>query len=135
MCMAGQIDELLFTANTIMMHPVDVRKMKLVKDNQGRYVLPPFTTSNGTYIDNMRIVPNRKIALGYALVGDFSKFNAFMLEDLMIDIGLDGDDFTKNRRTILAEMELGSFMSEIEVGAFCYDAIATVITAITVPTP
>ena len=78
----------------------------------------------------MRVVPNRKIAIGYALVGDFMKANGFIVEDVMLDIGLDADDFTKNRRTILAEIELGHFMSAIEVGAFCYESLATVKAAI-----
>jgi len=129
-CMAGQIDQMLYTPTTAMLNPVDIRKMKLVKDKNGNYVMPPFTTTNGTYVDNMRVVPNRKIAIGYALVGDFMKANGFIVEDVMLDIGLDADDFTKNRRTILAEIELGHFMSAIEVGAFCYESLATVKAAI-----
>lgn len=132
-CMAGQIDEMNFTATTVMMHPVDVRKMKLVKDTDGQYVLPPFSTTNGTFIDNLRVVPNKKITKGYALVGDFRKINTFMVQDLILDIGLENDDFTKNRRTILAETELGQYMSTNEIAALCYDSLAVVKEAISAP--
>jgi HK97 family phage major capsid protein len=133
-CMAGQVDEFNFTATVAVMHPVDVRKMKLVKDADGQYVLPPFSTTNGTFVDNLRVVPNKKIARGYALVGDLSKVNTFMVENLMIDIGLDQDDFTKNRRTVLAEIELGQFVSGNEITALCYDQLAVVKEAISAPT-
>lgn len=132
-CMAGQVDQMLYTPNVALMNPVDIRKMKLVKDANGNYVMPPFATTNGTYVDNMRVVANRKIAVGYALVGDFSKSNGFMVEDITLDVGLDGDDFTKNRRTILAEIELGHFISDIEKGAFCYESLAVVKEAIGSP--
>lgn len=132
-CMAGQIDEFNFTATVAMMHPVDVRKMKLVKDADGQYVLPPFSTTNGTFVDNLRVVANKKIAKGYALVGDMRVVNTFMVENLMIDIGLDGDDFTKNRRTILGEIELGQFVSGNQITALCYDQLAVVKEAISAP--
>jgi hypothetical protein len=108
--------------------------MKLVKDADGQYVLPPFSTTNGTFVDNLRVVPNKKIARGYALIGDLSKVNTFMVENLMIDIGLDQDDFTKNRRTVLAEIELGQFVSGNEITALCYDQLAVVKEAISAPT-
>ena len=129
-CMAGQIEQLNFSPTIAMLNPSDIRKMKLVKDANGQYVMPPFSTTNGTFIDSLQVVPNMKIAAGYALVGDLSKFNVAIPEDITIMVGFENDDFTKNFRTILGETTITCFVAANELGAFCYDSIATVKTAI-----
>lgn len=108
------------------MNGVDIRKMKWEKDENNNYIIPPFVTASGTYIDNMRVVKNNKITKGYALVGDLKKFTVLMVEDLLIDIGLDGNDFTYNRRTIICEAELITMLSDNDAGAFCYAQISAV---------
>lgn len=126
--MAGQIEELEYdTANLVaVMNGVDIRKMGWEKDENGQYMVPNFHTPNGTFVHNMRVVKNNKIPKGYAIVGDLKKFTVLMVENLMLDIGLDGSDFTFNRRTILCEAELISMISENDLGCIVYGNIAAV---------
>jgi len=128
MAMAGQIDELEYDTSSLIavMNGVDIRKMKWEKDANGNYIIPPFTTANGTYVDNMRVVKNNKITKGYALVGDLKKFMVLMVDSLTIEIGLDGNDFTYNLRTIRGEARLITAISDNDLGSFVYDALATV---------
>ncbi len=133
MVLAGQVEQAEFEPNIALMNGVDIRKMKLQKATDGQYVLPPFVTANGTYIDNMRVIKNNTIPAGFALVGDFSKFTVLIVDNLKVDIGLDGDDFTHNRRTILAEMEILTMINTSELPAFVYASLATVKTAIAKP--
>jgi hypothetical protein len=130
MVMASQVEQAEFEPTIALMNGVDIRKMKLVKADDGQYVLPPFVTANGTYVDTMRVVKNNSIPVGYALVGDFSKFTVLIVDNLKVDIGLDGDDFTHNRRTILAEMEIITMINTMDLSAFVYASLATVKTAI-----
>lgn len=128
LAMAGQIDELEYDTENlvVVMNGVDIRKMKWEKDENNNYIIPPFTTANGTYIDNMRVVKNNKITKGYALVGDLKKFMVLMVDGLTIEMGLDGNDFTYNLRTIRGEARLITAVSDNDLGAFVYDALATV---------
>lgn len=134
MAMAGQIEELEYETNNLVavMNGVDIRKMKWGKDKDGRYMVPNFFTQNGTYVDNMRVIKNNKVPKGYALVGDMKKFTVLMVDNLMIDIGLDGNDFTYNRRTVICEAELITMISENDLGAIVYanlDAVRAEIDA------
>lgn len=128
MAMAGQIDELEYDTDNLVavMNGVDIRKMKWEKDDNNNYIIPPFTTQNGTYVDNMRVVKNNKITKGDALVGDLKRFMVLMVDGLTIEIGLDGNDFTYNLRTIRGEARLITAVSDNDLGAFVYDTIATV---------
>lgn len=132
MAMSGQIDELEYETDSlvVVMNGVDIRKMKWEKDVNNNYIIPPFTTQNGTYVDNMRVVKNNKITKGYALVGDLKRFMVLMVDGLTLDIGLDGNDFTYNLRTILAEARLITAISDNDLGALVYDSLATVKTEI-----
>lgn len=128
MAMAGQIEELEYDTTNIVavMNGVDIRKMKWRKDDEGRYMIPNFLTPNGTFVDNMRVIKNNKVPKGFAIVGDLKKFTVLMVENLMLDIGLDADDFTKNRRTIICEARLLSMISENDLGAIVYAELAAV---------
>lgn len=128
MAMAGQIEELEYDTTNIVavMNGVDIRKMKWRKDGDGRYMIPNFLTPNGTYVDNIRVIKNNKVPKGHAIVGDLKKFTVLMVENLMLDIGLDADDFTKNRRTIICEARLLSMISENDLGAIVYAELAAV---------
>ncbi len=52
------------------------------------------------------------------VVGDFTKANYVYNSDIQLSINLDGNDFTKNLRTILAEQAIALYVSNNETGAF-----------------
>jgi hypothetical protein len=51
---------------------------------------------------------------------------------LSVQIGMDGNDFTKNKKTILVEQELVQFVSANDTQVLVKGDIATAITALTV---
>ena len=122
-----------FEPTYIVLHPTDMTSMELTKATDGQYIMPPFTTADGSTVSGMRIVANTGIAIGSFLVGDFSKAGVRFKEGLTINVGYENDDFTKNLVTILAEARLVLRVKSNHYGAFVKGVFATAITAITKP--
>ncbi len=77
------------------------------------YLIPPFKSADGRTIAGMQIIPTVALnSTDYDFVGgDLSVVNVQFLENARIQIGLDGNDFTNNKKTILVEQELVQFVS------------------------
>lgn len=114
----GQASNGPFEPTDIVMHPNDVALMDLEKGTDGHYVMPPFKTADGTTIKGIRIVENVGMNEGSFLVGDFKKSNVRVREDVMLSVGLENDDFTKNLVTILGEMRLTHYIKNNHLNAF-----------------
>jgi HK97 family phage major capsid protein len=133
MVAAATVQANFFNPNYAIVHPLDLASMQMVKDANGQYVLPPFSTAEGTVIAGLRVVANQGMTLGNFLVGDFSKDVLAIREEINIQVGYVNDDFTKNLVTILAEMRAVNYIKSNNLGAFVRGTFATVKTAITLP--
>jgi HK97 family phage major capsid protein len=133
MAAVAQIAAANFTADTAVVNPADFYAMQLVKDAEGRYLLPPFSTADGMMVAGLRIVANNGVTVGDFLVGDFKKDNLAIREDVNIQIGYVNDDFTKNLVTILAEMRAVNYIKTNHLNAFVQGTFSTAITALTKP--
>ena len=127
----NQVRVNLFEPTYIVMHPTDVTSMELSKDTTGQYVMPPFTSVDGTIVSGIRIVANTGVTIDKFLVGDFQKSGVRFKEGLTINVGYENDDFTKNLVTILAEARLVHRVKSNHYGAFVYGDFSDAITALT----
>lgn len=123
----------IFTPNYIVMNPADVALMELAKDNQDRYLLPPFISDGYTKVKSLPVIANVGMTAGSFLVGDFTKSNVKIREDASIAIGFENDDFTKNLVTILGEMRAGHYIKTNHLSAFYSDTFDATKTAISKP--
>jgi HK97 family phage major capsid protein len=91
--------------NYILMHPSDVTKLKLFKvtSTDKRYIDRLVNVGSTLVLDGVQIVETTLVTAGQYLVGDFSLATLYDKGSLRIEMGLDGNDYTKNLRTILAE--------------------------------
>ena len=124
----ASLDE--YVPNIVFVNPQDFGLMKVEKASDGHYVLPPFTSADGTIVEGVRVVPKSKIPVDFFLIGDMSKAHVRELEAFNIEIGWENDDFTKNLRTIIGESRLHFFIAEEERKAFVYDQFSVAIAAI-----
>ncbi|MBL4881228.1 MAG: phage major capsid protein [Oleispira sp.] len=92
-------------ANAILMHPTDVLALKLEKlsATDKRYVGRLMESGQFLTVDGVPIIKSTLVPVGTYLIGDFSKSELVQREGMKIEIGYDGDDFTKNNRTIRCE--------------------------------
>lgn len=109
---AMQCKEAYGIPNACMVHPSTVGAIKLIKDTTGRPVWKDYVTIDGNLkISGMTIVESNAITAGEFLGGDMSVLNLLYREELGIVIGLNGNDFIENKKTMLCEKRLVQFVS------------------------
>lgn len=112
---------------TIVMHPTDIAKLKLLKvsSTDRRYVERVAMVGSTLTLDGYPIISSNKMTEGDYLIGDFSKALIAQKGGISIEFGLDGNDFTKNMRTILAEWRGEVIIQNNDTTAFITGDFAT----------
>jgi HK97 family phage major capsid protein len=122
----AQIQTALFNPNYIVLHPEDVAKMELQKSTTGEYVYPISLNIDGVArVKGVPVIENTGITAGTFLVGDFTKSNLRIREDLNIQVGYVNDDFTKNLITILCEARAVHYVKSNHYNAFVTGTFST----------
>ena len=130
----SQIQGNLFNPNYIVLHPEDVAKMELNKTSTGEYTYAMHYTADGVVrVKSIPVVENTGITAGTFLVGDFTKSNLRIREDLNIQVGYVNDDFTKNLMTILCEARAVHYVKSNHYNAFVKGTFSTAKTALLKP--
>jgi hypothetical protein len=96
-----------FSPNVVCMTPADWLAITVAKGTANDHYL------SGAYLGELpmslrglRVVLSPSITAGKALLLDSAHVELLVCEDLTIEIGTDGSDFTTNQRTILGEMRV-----------------------------
>lgn len=118
--------------NYIFMHPTDVMNLKLqkVSSTDKRYVERLVDVAGNLRMDGIPIIETTLVTLGDYLIGDFNLATLVTRQGVRFDIGLDGNDFTNNIRTILAEWRGLTIVKNNDISAFVYGTIATDVAAL-----
>lgn len=130
----AQIQGSNYNPTHVLLNPVDAAKIHLTKSSTGEYTYPMFIPADGQMrVAELTVVVSNNIAADKYVVGDFSKFNIRMRNDMNLQVGLDQDDFTRNMITILAESRLVAYVKNNAKSAFVTGTLSTDIAAITAP--
>jgi hypothetical protein len=113
----------------IFVHPTTRAKMDLTKTADGLYTIPAWAPYNGT-VAGVKVIETLAMAEDQFLGGDLSVIQVRIREAASIQIGMDGNDFTNNLRTILAEMRLAQFVSGNDTGVLVTGLFSESITAL-----
>jgi len=118
-----------FNPTAIAMHPVDIAKFQLVKSAN----VPRITTVAGRMMVNgLNIVKTTQITKGDFVLGDFKKYRVRRYKNKLV-MGWDADDFSKNKRTIIAESRYLKYISTNEKTSLVKGTFATIIAALLKP--
>lgn len=97
---------------SVFIHPSTMAAIKLIKDSTGRPVWKDYVTIDGSLnISGLKVIESTAVTAGEFIGGDTTVANVLIREDMNIQIGLDGNDFTQNKKTILLEKRLVQFVS------------------------
>lgn len=127
---AWQVQNGLFIPNYFLINPIDAAMMDMEKNSQGFYVIPPFATADGRRISGLVGVENTGITAGSFTVGDFSKSNLRIREEMVFDMGYINDDWKKNLINILVELRAVHYVKSNHANAFVtgtFDAAKTAL--------
>jgi len=131
--LALQVELAFGTASAVFVNPEILAAMDVEKSVDGIYLLPPFKSADGREVAGMELIPDvALVGAAYDFVGgDLSVVNVRFREGLTIEIGEDGNDFSKNLKTIRAEQHLVQFVSANDTQVLVKGVMADAITAIT----
>lgn len=103
-------------------NPYDAMRMKLNKDANGVYTMPPFVIpgANGAItVSGMQIIEANSVTANTCVVGDSSKARLYSTGAAEIEVGYNlTGDFSKRILTILANLECSLLIRNAEADAF-----------------
>jgi HK97 family phage major capsid protein len=131
---ATQIETENFTPNYIVLHPADVRDMKLTRDDSGAYLLPPQITQGVPVVDGIRVISNTGMTKGTYLVGDFTRAKFWTRKNMELRFWEQNeDDALAQVKTVTLYMRGTLVIKDADKKAFVTDTFADTITEITNP--
>ena len=118
--------------NAILMHPSDITKLKLYKVSatDRRYIDRLIFIGNTLTLDGVPMIGTTLVTAGTYLVGNFNMSTMYQKDAVTINMGLDGNDWTKNLRTIIAEWRGALVTKNNSRSAFVKGTFATDIAAL-----
>lgn len=122
-----------FVPNYVILHPADLRDLKLTRDDNGAYMLPPtIATGTNVSVDGVRVISNTGMTKGSYLVGDFSKAKFWLRKGMELKIhDQNEDDAIKQLKTVTLYMRGVLIVKDADKLAFVKDTFAETITEIT----
>jgi HK97 family phage major capsid protein len=126
-----QVEKENFNPNYIVLHPADVRDMKLTRDDAGAYLLPPQITQGNPVVDGVRIISNTGMTKGTYLVGDFSRAKFWTRKNMELKFWEQNeDDAIAQVKTVTLYMRGTLVVKDADKKAFVTDTFADSITEI-----
>lgn len=127
----NQVKVAQFMPNYIVLHPSDVRDMKLERDDQGAYMLPQYMQTDPA-VDGIRIIANTGQTVGTYLVGDFTRAKYWTRKDMELRIWEQNEaDATAQLKTVTLYTRGALTVSTPNKLAFVTDTFDATITEIT----
>ena len=119
-----------FMPNFVVMNNVDICKMKLKKDSNNNYVLPPFVDRNGQVVDGMLVVEDNGVAANTMIIGDNRYGRIIDRVGLQLSRGYVNDQFKKDQTTLKVRRRLAFLIKESEKAGFAHvtDIAAALVT-------
>lgn len=96
-----------FVPDTVVLTPADWLAITTeTASGSGEYLSGAYLAPLPELLRGMRVVLSPTVTAGKVLVLDSSQLELLVVDDLTVEIGTSGDDFTKNVRTILGEVRV-----------------------------
>lgn len=111
---ATQVELAYGVSSHVFVNPRTMQKMKSIKSTTGEPLYKEYMDILGSgdmVVAGQKIVSTPAVAEGSFVGGDLSVVHVGFTDNASIQIGLDGNDFTNNKKTILVEQELVQFVS------------------------
>lgn len=111
---ATQVELAFGVSSHVFVNPRTMQAMKGIKSTTGEPLYKEYMDILGSgdmVVAGQKIISTPAVAAGSFVGGDLSVVHVGFTDNASIQIGLDGNDFTNNKKTILVEQELVQFVS------------------------
>lgn len=112
----------------LFLNPTDYARLEMLKGDAQRPVIVSATSS---MVNGVLVISTNAVTVDKYLAYDVSKLNVYEYKALSVEMGWDGEDFTKNLRTFVGETRVHYFIKDNDATAFLYGDITDDLTALT----
>lgn len=103
-----------YSPNVALMNITDINKMKLKKDTQNNYILPPFYNQNGQLVDGISVLECNTMAANTMIVGD-SRYGAiYEIPGVVVETGYATGDFESDMMSLKARKRLNLLVRRVD---------------------
>ena len=95
-----------FVPDTVIMKPADWLAITTAKATGGEYLSGAYLAPLPELLRGLKVVLSPTVTAGKVMLLDSSQCELLVVDDLSVEIGTDGNDFTNNIRTILGEIRV-----------------------------
>lgn len=107
-----------YDPNVCFINPRDILKGRMVKDDNGNYIIPPFVSRDGNMVGGTLIVPSAAVTAGTLSIGDGRHVRYYDVEGINLEFGLDADDFSKDLITLKGRKRGNLLLKTADATAF-----------------
>jgi hypothetical protein len=103
-----------YSPNVAFMNIADINKMKLKKDLNNNYVLPPFFNQNGQAVDGITVIECNAFTANTMVIGD-SRYGAiYEIPELEVTTGYATGDFESDMMTLKAKKRMNLLIRQVD---------------------
>lgn len=124
-----QLRLLKHVPDVVFLNPGDAAVLDLTKDKNGNYI----KLQTDGVLQKIDVIETTEITAGNFLLMDSRKWKLRIYKGITSKWGLNADDFSYNRVSVLFEARLHSYINSIDAGAVLHAQISTVTAAIAKP--
>lgn len=103
-----------YSPNVALMNIADINKMKLKKDANNNYIMPPFVTRDGNLVDGILVMECNAFAANTMAVGDTRYGKIYEEPGMYVATGYDGSDWTNDMQTLKARKRLNLLIRTVD---------------------
>jgi len=107
-----------YMPNFAVMNIADINKMKLKKDANNNYILPPFVTRDGANVAGITIIEANIIPANTMVIGDNRFARIYEKGGVEMSKGYSGTQFVEDEMTLKARKRLAFLIREADKGGF-----------------
>jgi HK97 family phage major capsid protein len=111
-----------YIPNFALMNIADINKMKLKKDANDNYVMPPFVSRDGQDVSGMLIVEDNNVVANTMVVGDTRYGKLYQRAGLTVSRGEVDAQFVEDMMTLKVRKRLAFLVREVDKTGFRYIA-------------
>ncbi len=107
-----------YQPNFALMSITDINRMRLKKDANNNYIIPPFTSKDGSQVASIQVIECAAVTDNSMVLGDRRFAKIYEVEGYNITTGVVNDQFTKDLMTMKAKKRLNLLIREADKGGF-----------------
>ena len=107
-----------YMPNAIIARKAVINQMKLKKDGENNYILPPFVSADGRNVDGMVVIESNIAPANTLVVCDTRFAKIYEMGGVELSTGMVGDQFIEDAMTLKARKRLAFLIREADKGGF-----------------